>query len=306
MKKDPKMQEMMRYMAKRAIEPIKAMVENRHISPEMALGLVAQSLGQFDESYCSPEFRRFKENSGKIFESEAYFESEYPDVPGVKPYKYARASRADVNFFLKLVEGAEYSSPEELRAKAERALKGKRILEIGCGPGFALKVMQDLGAEPVGIEIRDMHKGKVPGLDIRYGDAADLGELCNDDKFDIIYSNNFFATAVIDFKTASRIARETREVIKDDGVAMHFVDYEKMNPVFAEFAAWVNSFQRGGVFYDVWESMFEKKDAYEQDDMMWVNTCSLDPQFLLRAGFRVDEYAIQNGDLVITARCAEL
>jgi SAM-dependent methyltransferase len=192
----------------------------------------------------------------------------------------------------------EYDSPEQLKAIMQEVLEGKRLLELGCGPGFGLDVFKRLGAKVTGIEIRHGYDGRIPGLDIRYGNAVELDELCKDDQFDIAYSQDFFADVCISENTAKKVVKALYNRTVDSGYGFHLITYERLHPMMTEFMLWLEGLQRvenPDTFQKWWDGL----DANEKEEHGWTNKCSLDPQYLARVGFKVTEYGIEDGDLII-------
>jgi len=299
MDREKELGEMQKWLAKQALEPIKALVTSGAVDHRMAISLVVDAVGQFSDEDYTKEYLRFKANSSEIFKDEVKFEAGY-STPSITGYIYRESSKVDQHFLFKLfknLNGREYETSEELKRSMEEILQDKRLLEIGCGPGFGLKIFQDLGAKVVGVELRDEYKGGIPGLDIRYGDAVNLDDLC-DEKFDIIYTSDFFANACIERREANIVARGMYDRTNEGGVGLHLVTYEKMHPMMYEFGGWLNVYENGD---DVerWQKWYDGLEEGKKEDMLWTNNISLDPQYLLRAGFKVRGYEVENGDLII-------
>lgn len=288
-------------MIKRALEPIWEMVKAGRISVKDAANIVfAQDRERNPVTY-SPLFQKFIDNCGEVFRNEVHFESGY-HIENVGSYSYGKSSNTDAHFLCKLHQhfnGSQYSNPAELRLSIEDILKGKRLLELGCGPGFGLRVFQDLGAKAVGIDIRKPEKA-VSGVDIRHGSAVELEELCKGENFDIIYSNDLFASACIDQKNTNRIISASYRQTSPDGKAFHFVTYRKINPVSHMMACWESALN-GGRDLEEFEDFYMGLSREELEDMRWTNVSTLDPQFLIRAGYALREYSHENNDLVMVA-----
>ncbi len=289
-----------RIIAEMALEPIKAMVRNGAMHPHEALAFVGRELGHYSNHDYDPAYKKFVQNQDVIFEEEVHFPANYQTTTSFG-YIYTESSHVDSHFLFQLHQqfnGPDYDSPEELKESLQDILKDKKLLEIGCGPGFGLKVFQDLGAEVTGVELRNKYKNRIPDLDIKYGNALNLSELVGDQKFDIIYSSDVFATACINHEDSSRIAYNMYEQTANNGKGFHFVTYTYFHPVFLDFSTWIQSLEMGalGPSHFNW---FENLSPEQREDHSWSNTVSLDPQYLIRAGFNIKNYNKENGDLVI-------
>ncbi len=292
----------LRHMTKQVLEPIKSMVINGAIDIETATALVHSSSSGGYRDKPDPEYGRFRENSGKLFENEIYFESGY-ETPGGR-FVYKNPSHVDSHFLFQLynhLNGPNYETPEELREAMGALLKDKRFLELGCGPGFGLALFQELGANATGVEIRTDYRDAVPGVDIRYGDAVNLKELYPDEEFDIIYSNDFFADVCIDDLGARKVAYAMHDVTADCGIGFHTLSYKRMSPIMLAFRNFAISFM-SDKDPEKSERFWDNLSDDEREELSWTNTCSLDPQFLIRAGFDIEKYGIENLDLVIVTR----
>ena len=219
-------------------------------------------------------------------------------------FTFSRASHKYVHSLFQLYQhlsGEEYTSPEQLKEVLRKSLDGKRILELGCGPGFNLKVLQDLGAIVSGVEIRRDLIGGVPDVDIRYGDAEHLDDIFPDDRFDLIYSEDFFCNAVMDQEKSGRIATQTYRHTTEGGAGIHQIIYEKMELPLYLLGLWISNRETGRDHQTI-ENRFWNMSEDERERALYTNRCSLDPQDLVGLGFKVKEYSIENGELNIVVR----
>lgn len=298
------MEAMQKWIIKRALEPVKAMVLSKELDAGTAAALVAKSVNQYSDENHEPEFKRFKDNSSLVFKDEVFFEAEYQDHTMPISYNYLPSSKVDVHFLYQLhqhLKGGLYHSPKTLLTSLENLCKGKRLLELGCGPGFGLAIFQRLGARATGIELREDYRGKVAGVDIRYGNACSLEELCKDEKFDIIYSKDFFAQACMEEENAKKVVIAMYQSTAEQGVGIHLLTYEKMHPIFAEFMMWLSGVKAGYTTKEA-ERKLELFTEDEKEEPLWTNWCTLNPQHVIRQGFAIEEYSITNGNLVIVTR----
>lgn len=302
-KKD--MRAVQNWLLRRALEPLQEMIERGDISSGEGITFLSQQSGTFVGENDTPGYRRFKGNTSLIYAGEQFFESAYGTESGMFEYKFRPPSLDYQNTLFKLYQqlsGKGYESPEQLRDLMKEALEGRRVLELGSGPGFNLKVLKDLGANVSGVEIRrDLAEG-VPEADVRLGDAQDLDTIFDNEQFDVIYSRDLFCLdVVLNRQKSARVVQSTARHTKNGGLGLHQVTYEKMQPLLYHFSRWVAARETGRDFETMqrdWDMLSDE----EQEDLMHSNRCSLDPQDLLRIGFRVMEYSAENGDLNIVAK----
>ncbi|MBW3015567.1 methyltransferase domain-containing protein [Candidatus Woesearchaeota archaeon] len=117
----------------------------------------------------------------------------------------------------------EESSYETARI-AYATFKDKKVLELGCGPGFFLYTLKQLGADVTGVELNKDVK-KVPGLRIIEGDARKLPEIVNDE-FDIVFSKDFITLAVTKHD-AGDIMEGVFKIMKPGAFTFHSIDYRR-------------------------------------------------------------------------------
>lgn len=285
------------------LEPFREAVIEGKLDSRSALRLLAEAMGQFPDSVYGSEYNRFRQNGSELFEDEIFFDARYA-TQSAFGYAYSKASFGYSHLLFQLHEhlgGNGYSSPGDLKEAMQQLLAGRKVLELGCGPGFGVKVLQDLGAEVTGVELTDDHKGRIPGLDIRYDSATDLDNLCEGEEFDIIYSTDFFARANIEVEDANRIVRPMYERTAPGGYGFHLMNYERVDPIMIEFAKWLSVFQLGWDLKD-WQFRRGNLNDEKREEELWTSTSSLDPQYLLRQGFNVLSYGIENADLVIVTQ----
>lgn len=294
---------MERWVMKRSLEPIESLVESGALKPDIALSMLTKQFQNFSEDSHTTEFRKFKANSGLIYRDEVFSDTSYVDDCG-GTYIFRPPSHIGVLNLYKLhqhLSGGEFDSPESLMEIMQGLLKGKRVLEIGSGPGFNLNVLKKLGAEVSGVELRRELVGKLPEIDVKVGDAANLDKMFGKELFDIIYSTDFFCKAVIDEQKATEIAYRMGSQTRAGGISIHQMSYEKMAlPVFL-FSMWLSNRQVGRD-HKTMEDWFWNEPKWSRNDMLYTNRSTLDLQDLLRGGFGLKEYSIENGDLNIVVK----
>lgn len=257
------------------------------------------------ELYFSPEIIRFKQNSRLIYEDEVVLDHpmSYPLRNG-EIYEIRMASENDINSMFKLYQhlsGEDYDSPEALRDIMRKALQGKRILEAGCGPGFNLKVLSDLGAIVSGVDIRGQFQGMVPEADVRFGTADSLAYSFGREQFDVIYSRDLLAKAVLDEPTAARVVEETYNHTKQEGIGVHSIYYVEVPIPIHLFGIWMN-FRKLGVpesFYDEHEAKFWESSDEEMHKQLVTNNPLLTQQQWEDIGYTVKEHGPENTEFTV-------
>jgi SAM-dependent methyltransferase len=126
-----------------------------------------------------------------------------------------------------LVDGNE--SPSDIETLARNTFGGKRILELGSGPGFFLYTLRELGADVTGVDLNDTFKEQTSkaGLNMLHGDARKLGKLVGDQKYDFIFSKDFLTFSVTR-KDAEPIMKGVYDALKTGGITLHQINYRKM------------------------------------------------------------------------------
>lgn len=295
--------ELQRYMLRQGLEPIQSMVGAGALSPHEALSIVSSAFKTFSSDGWTSGYKKFMTNCKLIYLHEPFSPLSYILDSG-DTYHYRRPSENDTHTLYKIYQyasGTEFKTPEELKAVLETALTGKHILEIGCGAGFNLKVLKDLGAEVSGIEPRSDMAKTLPELDIRIGDARHLNDIFEGKQFDIIYSRDLFCTAIMDSAEAMEIAPQLGEQTNEGGLNLHQVTYARMEIPLYLLGLWLSNREVGRDHEGMEERFWNLSDA-QREDRLYTNRCILDPQDLVRRGLKIQEYTIENGELNIIAR----
>lgn len=134
---------------------------------------------------------------------------------------------------LYMLQSREEATLKLLREQGWHSLRGKRILEIGCGRGQRLADLLRWGALPEDIHGIDLMEEFVaearhnhPGFNITSGSADDLP--FESGSFDLVYQSTVF-TSILDDAMRLRIAQEMRRVMKPDGLLLWY-DFRYPNP----------------------------------------------------------------------------
>jgi len=99
-------------------------------------------------------------------------------------------------------------------------IKGKQVLEIGCGNGYFARKLAIKGAKVIGVDISrkllsyGIRKEKLRPLGVKYlqRDASNLNSL-KSSSFDVVISN----MAVMDIKDMDKTAKESSRVLRKGG-----------------------------------------------------------------------------------------
>ncbi len=137
----------------------------------------------------------------------------------------------EANLFI--IQGRERELLRFFNKHEITSLKGKKILDIGCGSGGELMNLIRYGAQPenlYGIDLLseriDTAKSKHPTVCFECGDASTL--VFNDKTFDMILQFTVF-TSILDSDMKKSIAQEMLRVLKDDGIIVWY-DFLFRNP----------------------------------------------------------------------------
>jgi len=135
-----------------------------------------------------------------------------------------------------------------------RKIKGKKILDLGCGTGIYTKILKRRGAHVQGIDISpkmiEIAKQNVRGVDFRIGSVYDLPY--ESGTFDIVLAS----LVVHYFGNLDRAFKEIRRVLKKNGVFIFSSD----NPVMAV----THRIKGRSRKYRVFGDYFKEKKFYER------------------------------------------
>lgn len=117
-----------------------------------------------------------------------------------------------INFYEKQKTESKY-----YEEKLIKIFHGKKILHLGCGPGYFLSVVKDLGAIPFGIEPYCTFYDK---LNIKKNFAEDLtnGKLNIKEKFDIIVAHDLFVNTIMHEHEALKIIESLKKYTKKGSI----------------------------------------------------------------------------------------
>ena len=138
----------------------------------------------------------------------------------VEPERYAATNPAAL-FIRQTLERALIG---ELRRAGALPLTGRRILDAGCGAGQWLVDLETWGAPREGLAGIDLvperverARSRLPGADIRHGDASRLP--WEDGRFDIVLQSMMFSS-ILDASMRTGAARELARVLRPNGLVV--------------------------------------------------------------------------------------
>ena len=207
-----------------------------------------------------------------------------------KDYDYARTKKYPSGWFYN--EMLEMPSTLELLGN----VKGKKILDFGCGPGIYAKLLTNKGAEVKGFDIsKEMIKiarQKNPNLNLKVGSGNNIPFK---EKFDIV-----LAALVLDsFEDWNNVFKQVSRVLKKDG----FFVFSHSNPVSEcvkkvkyngeklRILGKIDYFQEK-TFYSVWrvEADDKRKKDLEVGMHYYHKTYETIIKTIIRNGFEIVDY----------------
>jgi|GEM_PF-4975857 len=198
------------------------------------IGLAGVQYGLLQMEFYKKTLAMFQEAQKHFFEAK-YTAMNPIDLGGIKAacleqYTYSpaisyRSMLYHMTRHMTNLEGNE--TKNQTIGKVIKALEGKRVLELGCGPGFFLHMLHDLGAEVTGVEMNDAYKDRCNGIKIVYGDAKSISSLVQGD-YDVVISKDFLSLPVTR-DDAGPIMEEAFKVTRRGGLSLHQIEYSKMD-----------------------------------------------------------------------------
>jgi SAM-dependent methyltransferase len=130
-----------------------------------------------------------------------------------------------------------YALPKLQRIDAVLPLRGRRVLDVGCGPGVFTVLLEQLGAQVTGLDASPGLLARNRGLDVRLGDAQALP--FEDASFDIAFEANLLHHLAAPERAVREMARVARE-------ALVLIEPNRCNPIMFAFSLLVRQ-ERGGL-----------------------------------------------------------
>lgn len=135
------------------------------------------------------------------------------------------------NLFLR--HGQERALRDALERSGLLPLSGRRLLEVGCGSGNWLEILERFGARQEGLAGIDLDPGRAaacaarfPGVDIRSGDASVLP--WESGSFDVVLQSTVFSS-ILDPEMRRAVAGEMLRVLAPGGAILWY-DFFVDNP----------------------------------------------------------------------------
>ena len=158
-----------------------------------------------------------------MLEDESKARHIYDDI--AQAYHTARVNKE--KFFNEFLE-----VPSTLSLLKDTGIKGKKVLDLGCGTGIYTKIMKRYGAEVSGLDISqkmlDIAKREVKGVEFRQGSAYNLPYRRG--TFDVVLS----ALVIEHLTNTGKVLKEVNKVLKKDGVFI----FSLHNPVISATEAY--------------------------------------------------------------------
>lgn len=181
------------------------------------------------------------------------------------------------------VEGGE--SELEIRAKAKSAFSRRKILELGSGPGFFLRLLQNFGAEVKGVDINSSLEKEVRkrNLPVVFGDLKDLKKLVGDEKYDIIFSRDVISYAVTR-DDSHPIMQSAFDVLRNGGLSIHQIDYKKASE--EQYLGFVAKYaEKHKMDAEKVRKTFQMLPPEQKEIILRRNIFNISPQSLERIGY---------------------
>ncbi|MES1245221.1 MAG: class I SAM-dependent methyltransferase [Acidobacteriota bacterium] len=135
------------------------------------------------------------------------------------------------NLFLR--HGQERALRDALERSGLLPLAGRRLLEVGCGSGNWLEILERFGARREGIAGIDLDPGRAaacaarfPGADVQSGDASVLP--WESGRFDLVFQSTVFSS-ILDPGMRRAVASEMLRVLAPGGAVLWY-DFFVDNP----------------------------------------------------------------------------
>lgn len=122
-------------------------------------------------------------------------------------------------------------SVDEFARSSKKILQGFHGLEFGCGPGFGLKVLKDLGADVSGVD-KENFAAQPKGLNIMHSDILNVGKYRGrlKHKPNVVYSLDLVEGEIFDSADeAGKIIEAGNALLDSGGLQIHMVPCVKLS-----------------------------------------------------------------------------
>jgi len=198
-------------------------------------------------------------------------------------YYHSRKDKSGISYFYN--ELLEFPTTLKLLGN----IKGKKILDLGCGPGIHAKKMHRLGAIVKGIdfskELISIAKKEAPEIEFKVGDMEKLSYKNNE--FDIVVS----CLAMGHLNNWGKALKETKRVLKKGGIFVFSI----ANPVTDKFVKKRWFFRRfrelkGYFDEDKKETVWAKDKSISSDIVHYHKTYGTVVKLLIKNNFKIIDY----------------
>jgi len=227
----------------------------------------------------SDDWLRFETHKKVLFAYEKYQPVSY-STPSDLGYVTRPASECYDHLFWtvyhELGGDTNYKTPEELIEKFNNLVSGLRVLELGCGPGFALHVLEQYGAQCKGIDIRNLGVPEIFRPEV--GDARKLSSFYDAEEFDLIISHDFFCEVIVSQEDSGHVLRGAHHVLKPGGRMIHEINFFRMDaPIYYV------------INYLILKSQRKVRDIDDYIDIIFNSGETITPQWNNKLSLRIDD-----------------
>lgn len=249
------------------------MIETRGVEVLGDLCTFLTGLESIDDSHYHENYHTFKNltrnslfaDEGKFYKPVDYVYKKVRTLDGKEveaKFEYRKPSISYMPLFTelyKLLGGSfDLESQDELQQQAafyqkiSHLFKGLQIIELGCGPGFSVKVLKKVVAGAsrsniIGVD-KETFKQQPPGIKIINGDLLDP-------KFykrlpfnnHVIFSLDLLEGEILTSKDeAIHIITMTHELLRNNGWQIHMVPYKRLSKKVTLLKKWVHRLSEQG------------------------------------------------------------
>ena len=167
-----------------------------------------------------------------------------------------------------------------------RNIRGKKILDLGCGSGIYTKILKQRGANVYGVDISpkmiELAKKNVKGVDFKVGTVYKLPY--NSETFDIVLAS----LVVHYFSNLNKALREIRRVLKKNGVFIFSSDNPVLNITHRmkgkprKYRIFGNYFKEGKL-YEYWPRFGVRMPYQHFTFQTWIRA-------IVKNGFVIEDY----------------